>query len=137
MFERKRSYEVNSQDGKNMMPRRFSTARVFQHSSVEAPIRKVINMICMAHENSTTDAVRSSLDRALDILRSTELYSPSVANKDKHTTDLVSGLMSDGFQKNGKTELSLSKRMRLFVVILLFNLSSVFCFNFNRFHSNK
>jgi hypothetical protein len=93
--ERKRSYEVNSHEGRNMMPRRFSTARVFQHSSVEAPIRKVINMICMAHENSANNVVRSSLDRALDILRSTELFSPSsVANKDKHTTDLVSGLMS-------------------------------------------
>lgn len=37
-----------------------------------------------------------ALDRVLEILRTTELYSPQLASKedDPHTNDLVGGLMS-------------------------------------------
>lgn len=73
-------------------------ARVHQQS-IEAPIRKVINIISLAHESSKTEIVRQNLDKALDILRSTELYNPLLLDGDKHTSDLVSGLMSNGLQK--------------------------------------
>ena len=89
--QRKRSYEVqpiNSNEG-----RRHSMAR-FNSQNVEAPIRRVINILCLAHEKSNTDIVKLNLDMALDILRTTELYSPSLVENDKHTSDLVSGLMS-------------------------------------------
>ena len=89
--QRKRSYEVqsiNTNEG-----RRHSMAR-FNSQNVEAPIRRVINILCLAHEKSNTDIVRLNLDKALDILRTTELYNPSLVENDKHTSDLVSGLMS-------------------------------------------
>lgn len=40
--------------------------------------------------------VAEALDRVLEILRTTELYSPQLASKedDPHTNDLVGGLMS-------------------------------------------
>ncbi|CAF0871306.1 unnamed protein product [Brachionus calyciflorus] len=94
---RKRSYDIQSMNNE-LPPRRHSMAKVHQQS-IEAPIRKVINIICLAHENSTTDIVRHNLDKALDILRSTELYNPLLLDGDKHTSDLVSGLMSNGLQK--------------------------------------
>ena len=94
MLQRKRSYDLQSTTYGDQLPRRHSTARNLNHQPVEAPIRKVINIICLAHEKSNTDAVKKNLDKALDILRSTELYNPSYLNNDKHTSDLVSGLMS-------------------------------------------
>jgi hypothetical protein len=68
-------------------------AKVHPHT-VEAPIRKLINIICMAQETSTNEAVKQNLDKALDMLKSAELYNPSLIENDKHTNDLVSGLMS-------------------------------------------
>lgn len=56
--------------------------------------KKVINIICLAQENSVTDVVKQNLEKALEILRSTELYNPALIENDKHTSDLVSGLMS-------------------------------------------
>ena len=40
--------------------------------------------------------VAEALDRVLEILRTTELYSPQFGNKDEdpHTNDLVGGLMT-------------------------------------------
>lgn len=40
--------------------------------------------------------VAEALDRALEILRTTELYSPQLGTKDEdpHTSDLVGGLMT-------------------------------------------
>lgn len=40
--------------------------------------------------------VAEALDRVLEILRTTELYSPQLASKDDdpHTNDLVGGLMN-------------------------------------------
>ena len=55
---------------------------------------KVINIISLAQENSVTDVVKQNLEKALEILRSTELYNPALIENDKHTSDLVSGLMS-------------------------------------------
>ena len=100
MSQRKRSYDVRSTpfEGISLPPRRHSTTR-FHPQTIEAPIRKVINIIAAANEKSTTEAVRLNLEKALDILKSTELYNPSLLENDKHTSDLVSGLMSNGMQK--------------------------------------
>lgn len=56
---------------------------------------QVINIINAAQENSPV-TVAEALDRVLEILRTTELYSPQLASKedDPHTNDLVGGLMS-------------------------------------------
>lgn len=42
--------------------------------------------------------VAEALDRVLEILRTTELYSPQLGTKDEdpHTNDLVGGLMTVG-----------------------------------------
>ena len=58
---------------------------------------KVINIITLAHNKSTKDIVKENLDKALNILRSTELYNPSNLENDKQTNDLVNGLMTVSF----------------------------------------
>ncbi|ELU01080.1 hypothetical protein CAPTEDRAFT_201790 [Capitella teleta] len=74
-------------------PKLASFARI--HSMmIEAPITKVINIINAAQENSPNTVVQA-LDRVLDILRSSELYSPHLKMKeDPVTNDLVGGLMT-------------------------------------------
>lgn len=52
-----------------------------------------------AQERTNIDIVRESLEKALDILKSTELYNPNLFENDMHTSDLVSGLMSNGLQR--------------------------------------
>ena len=89
--QRKRSYDIHTGNNSYEASRRHSMARV---QTIEAPIRKVINIISIAYEKSQNDAVKNNLDKALDILKSTELYSPALMDFDKHTSDLVSGLMS-------------------------------------------
>ena len=56
---------------------------------------QVINIINAAQESSPV-TVAEALDRVLEILRTTELYSPQLASKedDPHTNDLVGGLMN-------------------------------------------
>lgn len=56
---------------------------------------QVINIINTAQENSPV-TVAEALDRVLEILRTTELYSPQLGTKDEdpHTSDLVGGLMT-------------------------------------------
>ncbi|KAJ8249312.1 hypothetical protein GJAV_G00233440 [Gymnothorax javanicus] len=79
--------------------RNSSMARI--HSmTIEAPITKVINIINAAQESSPMP-VSEALDRVLEILRTTELYSPQLAPKeeDPHTNDLVGGLMLDGLRR--------------------------------------
>lgn len=58
-------------------------------------IIKVINIINAAQESSPMP-VAEALDRVLEILRTTELYSPQLGTKDEdpHTNDLVGGLMT-------------------------------------------
>lgn len=55
----------------------------------------MINIINAAQESSPV-TVAEALERVLEILRTTELYSPQLASKedDPHTNDLVGGLMS-------------------------------------------
>ncbi|KAG7218276.1 hypothetical protein INR49_010334, partial [Caranx melampygus] len=60
----------------------------------------VINIINAAQESSPMP-VAEALDRVLEILRTTELYSPQLGTKDEdpHTNDLVGGLMTDGLRR--------------------------------------
>uniref|UniRef100_A0A673BNM3 Phosphodiesterase n=1 Tax=Sphaeramia orbicularis TaxID=375764 RepID=A0A673BNM3_9TELE len=84
---------------KNSQRRHSSMARI--HSmTIEAPITKVINIINAAQESSPMP-VAEALDRVLEILRTTELYSPQLGTKDEdpHTNDLVGGLMTDGLRR--------------------------------------
>ncbi|CAF99802.1 unnamed protein product, partial [Tetraodon nigroviridis] len=74
------------------------------HSSKHKDRRKgsldVINIINAAQESSPMP-VAEALDRVLEILRTTELYSPQLGTKDEdpHTNDLVGGLMTDGLRR--------------------------------------
>ena len=67
---------------------------------------QVINIINAAQESSPMP-VAEALDRVLEILRTTELYSPQLGTKDEdpHTNDLVGGLMtvSSGSSKKSET----------------------------------
>ncbi|KAI1904152.1 hypothetical protein AGOR_G00002740 [Albula goreensis] len=93
-----RSTTSRGSDG-SAQRRNSSMARI--HSmTIEAPITKVINIINAAQESSPMP-VSEALDRVLEILRTTELYSPQLAPKeeDPHTNDLVGGLMTDGLRR--------------------------------------
>ncbi|XP_072403631.1 high affinity cAMP-specific and IBMX-insensitive 3',5'-cyclic phosphodiesterase 8B isoform X2 [Chiloscyllium punctatum] len=114
---RKGSIDVKSitsrrSDGSSYNRRHSSMARI--HSmTIEAPITKVINIINTAQENSPV-TVAEALDRVLEILRTTELYSPQLGNKDDdpHTNNLVGGLMTDGLRRLSSNEYIFSKTYR-------------------------
>lgn len=94
--QRKRSYDIKSNpifDGFSF-PRRHSMAKV--HAlAVEAPITRVINILLQIQEKYDDMTVKQSIDHAIAILRSTELYTPiTLLDNDRHTSALVSGLMS-------------------------------------------
>ncbi|XP_068083282.1 high affinity cAMP-specific and IBMX-insensitive 3',5'-cyclic phosphodiesterase 8 isoform X2 [Anabrus simplex] len=78
--------------------------------SIEAPITKVITLITSAQENSTPE-VAAVLEKVVDILRTTELYSPvmkedKVRTGDAVTSDLIAALLSQG----GQAPLSVTRR---------------------------
>ncbi|EPY75032.1 High-affinity cAMP-specific and IBMX-insensitive 3,5-cyclic phosphodiesterase 8A-like protein [Camelus ferus] len=79
--------------------------------TIEAPITKVINIINAAQESSPMP-VTEALDRVLEILRTTELYSPQFGAKDDdpHANDLVGGLVSDGLRRLSGNEYVLSTK---------------------------
>ncbi|XP_067827334.1 high affinity cAMP-specific and IBMX-insensitive 3',5'-cyclic phosphodiesterase 8A isoform X2 [Heptranchias perlo] len=111
--DRRKSSDVKSNTSRgsdgSSQPRRSSIARI--HSmTIEAPITKVINIINAAQESSS-ELVAEALDRVLEILRTAELYSPQLANKDDdpHTSDLVGGLMSGGLRRLSGNEYIFSK----------------------------
>ncbi|XP_036200623.1 high affinity cAMP-specific and IBMX-insensitive 3',5'-cyclic phosphodiesterase 8A-like [Myotis myotis] len=99
-----RASEVASQ-------RRHSSMAWIHSMTIEAPITKVINIISAAQENSSMP-VMGALDRVLEILRTSELYSPQFGAKeeDPHTKDLIGGLMSDGFRRLSGNEYTLSTK---------------------------
>nr|XP_035939008.1 high affinity cAMP-specific and IBMX-insensitive 3',5'-cyclic phosphodiesterase 8A isoform X1 [Halichoerus grypus] len=99
-----RTSEVGSQ-------RRHSSMARIHSMTIEAPITKVINIINAAQESSPM-AVTEALDRVLEILRTTELYSPQFGAKDDdpHANDLVGGLMSDGLRRLSGNEYVLSTK---------------------------
>lgn len=84
----------NQAKGENSLIRKDKSA--IQSSSPASLICfQVINIINAAQENSPI-TVAEALDRVLEILRTTELYSPQLGTKDEdpHTSDLVGGLMT-------------------------------------------
>ncbi|MBZ3881950.1 High affinity cAMP-specific and IBMX-insensitive 3',5'-cyclic phosphodiesterase 8B [Sciurus carolinensis] len=85
----------NSQTAPSLQNRRYPSMARIHSMTIEAPITKVINIINAAQENSPV-TVAEALDRVLEILRTTELYSPQLGTKDEdpHTSDLVGGLMT-------------------------------------------
>ncbi|KAM8793338.1 LOW QUALITY PROTEIN: high affinity cAMP-specific and IBMX-insensitive 3',5'-cyclic phosphodiesterase 8B-like [Eudromia elegans] len=74
----------------------------------------VINIINAAQENSPI-TVAEALDRVLEILRTTELYTPQLGTKDEnpHTSDLVGGLITDGLRRLSGNEYVFSKNTNL------------------------
>nr|XP_044616726.1 high affinity cAMP-specific and IBMX-insensitive 3',5'-cyclic phosphodiesterase 8A isoform X2 [Equus asinus] len=98
------SHTVSSQ-------RRHSSMARIHSMTIEAPITKVINIINAAQESSPMP-VTEALDRVLEILRTTELYSPQFGAKDDdpHASDLVGGLMSDGLRRLSGNEYVLSTK---------------------------
>ncbi|KAK7798878.1 hypothetical protein U0070_014255 [Myodes glareolus] len=102
------SVQTDSQTVSNQ--RRHSSLARIHSMMIEAPITKVINIINAAQENSPTP-VTEALDRVLEILRTTELYSPQFnAEDDPHATDLVGGLMSDGLRRFSGNEYVLAAK---------------------------
>ncbi|XP_013205648.2 high affinity cAMP-specific and IBMX-insensitive 3',5'-cyclic phosphodiesterase 8A [Microtus ochrogaster] len=108
----------NSVDAKAVSSRTSEVSNQRRHSSlarihsmmIEAPITKVINIINAAQESSPTP-VTEALDRVLEILRTTELYSPQFnAEDDPHATNLVGGLMSDGLRRFSGNEYVLAAK---------------------------
>ncbi|XP_041342055.1 high affinity cAMP-specific and IBMX-insensitive 3',5'-cyclic phosphodiesterase 8B isoform X10 [Pyrgilauda ruficollis] len=105
---------ITSQSTPSLQTRRYSSMARIHSMTIEAPITKVINIINAAQENSPI-TVAEALDRVLEILRTTELYSPQLGTKDEdpHTSDLVGGLMNDGLRRLSGNEYVFSKNMNL------------------------
>ncbi|XP_029431727.1 high affinity cAMP-specific and IBMX-insensitive 3',5'-cyclic phosphodiesterase 8A isoform X2 [Rhinatrema bivittatum] len=104
-----RSTTSRGSDGSSQ--RRHSSMARIHSMTIEAPITKVINIINAAQENSPMP-VAEALDRVLEILRTTELYSPQLGTKDEdpHTSNLVGGLMSDGLRRLSGNEYIFSSK---------------------------
>uniref|UniRef100_A0A8C2X5S0 Phosphodiesterase n=1 Tax=Cyclopterus lumpus TaxID=8103 RepID=A0A8C2X5S0_CYCLU len=104
-----RSTTSRGSDGSSQ--RRHSSMARIHSMTIEAPITKVINIINAAQESSPMP-VAEALDRVLEILRTTELYSPQFGTKDEdpHTNDLVGGLMTDGLRRLSGNEYILSTK---------------------------
>ncbi|CAH7343889.1 Pde8a [Phodopus roborovskii] len=101
---------VSSRTSEVSNQRRHSSLARIHSMMIEAPITKVINIINAAQENSPMP-VTEALDRVLEILRTTELYSPQFnAEDDPHATDLVGGLMSDGLRRFSGNEYVLATK---------------------------
>ncbi|XP_022241097.1 high affinity cAMP-specific and IBMX-insensitive 3',5'-cyclic phosphodiesterase 8B-like isoform X3 [Limulus polyphemus] len=93
------------------MNRRQSLARLHT-MTIEAPITKVINMLLATQENSP-NFVAKDIDKILEILRTSDLYSPQLLGLNQHrrptddklTSDLISSLVMQG-QKSGQRRFS-------------------------------
>ncbi|XP_010013135.1 PREDICTED: high affinity cAMP-specific and IBMX-insensitive 3',5'-cyclic phosphodiesterase 8B [Nestor notabilis] len=109
-----KSITSQSSDAPSLPTRRYSSMARIHSMTIEAPITKVINIINAAQENSPI-TVAEALDRVLEILRTTELYSPQLGTKDEdpHTSDLVGGLMTDGLRRLSGNEYVFSKNVNL------------------------
>lgn len=83
-------------------PRRRESLAKIHSMTVEAPITKVINIINAAQENSPITVVQA-LDKVLEILRTSQLYSPHFVQPmkegDTMTSDLVGGLVSQNVKR--------------------------------------
>ncbi|XP_050045110.1 high affinity cAMP-specific and IBMX-insensitive 3',5'-cyclic phosphodiesterase 8B-like [Dermacentor andersoni] len=90
--------------------KRQAYAAKYHAMTIEGPITKVVNMLVATKENSQI-SVGQSLDRVIDILRSTDLYNPQLGAslakaEDQMTSDLVAGLCSTGQRPTGVRRLS-------------------------------
>ncbi|XP_014665483.1 PREDICTED: high affinity cAMP-specific and IBMX-insensitive 3',5'-cyclic phosphodiesterase 8A-like [Priapulus caudatus] len=98
---------MRSEGGVRAISRRPSMARI--HSmTIEAPITKVVNMIYMAQDNCPNTVI-PILDKVIDILRSSELYSPfteNVSEQDEMSSEYVEGLMSRTMRKHSQQGLA-------------------------------
>ncbi|XP_034094880.1 LOW QUALITY PROTEIN: high affinity cAMP-specific and IBMX-insensitive 3',5'-cyclic phosphodiesterase 8B [Gymnodraco acuticeps] len=121
-----RSTSSRSSDAPSLQNRRYSSVARIHSMTIEAPITKVINIINAAQESSPV-TVAEALDRVLEILRTTELYSPQLASKedDPHTNDLVGGLMSDGLRRLSGNEYVFCKNMSQSQLAIPITLSDV------------
>ncbi|XP_032874502.1 high affinity cAMP-specific and IBMX-insensitive 3',5'-cyclic phosphodiesterase 8B [Amblyraja radiata] len=108
-----RSITSKRSDAGSSHNRRHSSMARIHSMTIEAPITKVINIINTAQETSPA-TVAEALDRVLEILRTTELYSPQLNTKDDdpHTSDLVGGLMTDGLRRLSSNEYIFNKSCR-------------------------
>uniref|UniRef100_UPI00398F5F03 high affinity cAMP-specific and IBMX-insensitive 3',5'-cyclic phosphodiesterase 8B isoform X2 n=1 Tax=Pristiophorus japonicus TaxID=55135 RepID=UPI00398F5F03 len=108
-----RSITSKRSDAASSHNRRHSSMARIHSMTIEAPITKVINIINTAQENSPV-TVAEALDRVLEILRTTELYSPQLGTNDDdpHTNNLVGGLMTDGLRRLSGNEYIFSKTCR-------------------------
>ncbi|XP_036041597.1 high affinity cAMP-specific and IBMX-insensitive 3',5'-cyclic phosphodiesterase 8A [Onychomys torridus] len=101
---------ISSKGSEVSNQRRHSSLARIHSMMIEAPITKIINIINTAQENSPVP-VTEALNRVLEILRTTELYSPQFnAEDDPHATDLVGGLMSDGLRRFSGNEYVLATK---------------------------
>ncbi|XP_027869767.1 high affinity cAMP-specific and IBMX-insensitive 3',5'-cyclic phosphodiesterase 8A isoform X2 [Xiphophorus couchianus] len=102
---------ITSRGSDGSSQRRHSSMARIHSMTIEAPITKVINIINQAQESSPMP-VAEALDRVLEILRTTELYSPQLGTKDEdpHTSDLVGGLMTDGIRRLSGNEYILATK---------------------------
>ncbi|XP_070780188.1 high affinity cAMP-specific and IBMX-insensitive 3',5'-cyclic phosphodiesterase 8B isoform X4 [Enoplosus armatus] len=109
-----RSLSSRGSDAPSLQNRRYSSVARIHSMTIEAPITKVINIINAAQESSPV-TVAEALDRVLEILRTTELYSPQLASKedDPHTNDLVGGLMNDGLRRLSGNEYVFCKKVHM------------------------
>uniref|UniRef100_A0A8C0XP76 Phosphodiesterase n=1 Tax=Castor canadensis TaxID=51338 RepID=A0A8C0XP76_CASCN len=107
-----KSISSRSSDAPSLQNRRYPSMARIHSMTIEAPITKVINIINAAQENSPV-TVAEALDRVLEILRTTELYSPQLGTKDEdpHTSDLVGGLMTDGLRRLSGNEYVFTKNV--------------------------
>ncbi|XP_075536953.1 high affinity cAMP-specific and IBMX-insensitive 3',5'-cyclic phosphodiesterase 8B-like [Dermacentor variabilis] len=90
--------------------KRQAYAAKYHAMTIEGPVTKVVNMLAATKENSQI-SVGQSLDRVIDILRSTDLYNPQLGAslakaEDQMTSDLVAGLCSTGQRPTGVRRLS-------------------------------
>lgn len=95
---RKGSYDVKSLASESGQSIRRQSLAKLNSLPIEAPITKIITLLYSAHEQSS-GPVQQQLEKVLDILRSTELYSPQlketrIRTEDPITADLITALLS-------------------------------------------
>ncbi|KAL0279576.1 UNVERIFIED_CONTAM: hypothetical protein PYX00_001103 [Menopon gallinae] len=95
---RKGSYDVKSLASESGQSIRRQSLAKLNSLPIEAPITKIITLLYSAHEQSPL-CVQHQLEKVVEILKSTELYSPQLKENrirpdDPITTDLITALLS-------------------------------------------
>ncbi|XP_076475776.1 phosphodiesterase 8 isoform X5 [Bombus vancouverensis nearcticus] len=90
IVSQRRTSDMKSSEG-----RRRSSAHKLHSLQLDAPITKVISLLSNAITESTTPDTAAQIEKAIDILKTTELYVPSLReDTDPVTTDLVGALLA-------------------------------------------